>query len=302
MKKFVCKAAILWLLIFVTLIIIMMFPAPYNDYIQAIHDKHQRLINTTAPRIVLAGGSNLAFGIDSAALEKVLHIPVVNISIHAGIGLGRILDDIAPFLLPGDMLIIAPEYSHFTSEWNGNAAAYELIADTQNHLLLAHISRYGLPAELSTYTKSKLLRLIPQQPAYSRDGFNEYGDYIKHLETENQPITPKEPLGTINTTYLSQFFRLVDSFTRRGISVIITYPSYEETSFRNSTALIHELDAAFRTKQNITVISSPENYCFPVDFFYDTVYHLNAKGRETRTAQLIQDLASQFMQSITSEQ
>jgi hypothetical protein len=35
----------------------------------------------------------------------------------------------------------------------------------------------------------------------------------------------------------------------------------EETSFKKSANIIHELDAAFGAKQNISVISSPDDYC-----------------------------------------
>ncbi|GHU71251.1 hypothetical protein FACS189450_06980 [Spirochaetia bacterium] len=266
---------------------------------QAMIDKHQRLANTVSPRIVLIGGSNLAFGIDSKAIQDILNIPVVNTGIHAGIGLGRMLDDAAPFLHTGDIVVIAPEYSHFTSDWNGRYAAYELIFDIHRYPLLMHQPLYGPPVDFPVYVKNKLLSLIPRQPnplAYTRDGFNEYGDYVKHLEQENQPVTLAEPIGEINTQYLSSFFKLVDHLTGQGIRVIITYPSYEEISFQNSTETIHKIDTALRGKENITVISSPDNYCFPTRYFYDSAYHLNAKGREVRTEQLIQDLKRQLGQ------
>jgi hypothetical protein len=298
MKWFLCKCTVLFLLILATLIIIILLPAPVNGYMQAIHDKHQRLINTESPRIVLAGGSNLAFGIDSEAIQEALRIPVVNTGLHAGIGLGHILDDIAPFLHSGDILIIAPEYSHFTSDWNGSSVAYDVIFATHRYSLITHPPFYRSPSGFNIYAKDKLLALLPHQPdprAYTRDGFNEYGDYIKHLEAENQPFEPSPPLENINKKYLSAFFRFIDTFTAQGIQVIISWPSYNEPSFQNSSDRIHEIDTALRTKQNITVISSPDDYCFPTDYFYDTVYHLNAKGREIRTARLIRDLKEHFL-------
>ncbi|GHT79502.1 hypothetical protein FACS1894130_08390 [Spirochaetia bacterium] len=271
---------------------------------QAINDKHQRLIHIESPCIVLAGGSNLAFGIDSKAIQETLDIPVVNMGLHAGIGLGRILDDIAPFLHPGDILVIAPEYPFFTSKrlLNGESVAYDLVSAVHRYSLIMHVPIYGPPSEFSTYVKNKGLALIPRPlnpRAYTRDGFNEYGDYVKHLGIENQPFSPDQSIEGINQKYISAFFRLTDTFTTRGIQVIITYPGYEKNSFQNSSTLISELDAAFRAKQNITVISSPEDYCFPADYFYDTAYHLNAKGREIRTARLIRDLKHHFRDSVT---
>jgi hypothetical protein len=242
---------------------------------------------------VLAGGSNIAFGIDSETIQNTLHIPVVNMGIHASIGLGRILDDIAPLLSQGDMLVIIPEYIHFENVWNGYSAAYELIFDTHRYSLIAHMPFYGIPAVFFAYVQIKLLKMIPRPPnplAASRDGFNEYGDYVKHLEIENQPLPPFTPLEEINPQNTARFFRFTALFAERGIKVLISYPSYEETAFHNSAQFIAELDAAFRMEETIEVISIPTDYCFPTDYFYDTEYHLNAKGREIRTARLIRDL------------
>ncbi|MDR2521868.1 MAG: hypothetical protein LBC72_04865 [Spirochaetaceae bacterium] len=295
MKRFFLKAALLCVLIIPTIAaIIFLLPLPERSYNLAILDKHRILENTASPKIVLAGGSNLAFSIDSAAIQNVFAIPVVNLGVHAGFGLGRILDDASPFLREGDVLIIAPEYSHFTGQWNGSISAYELIFDAQQHRLLRS-PYYGQPTGFMGYVRLHLSALIARYPppdplAYSRYGFNEYGDYIQHLTMENQSFIPSENIGAVNPAYLAWFFRFVDDFTARGITVALSYPSYEEHSFRNSAAEIAELDAAFRAKENLLVISRPESYCFPADLFYDTVYHLNAEGRTRRTNQLIADL------------
>jgi hypothetical protein len=294
MKKFLYKCAILCLLIIVSLIVIILLPVPHNDYFQAINDKHKRLRDIPPPRIVLAGGSNLAFGIDSETIQNTLHIPVVNMGLSANIGLGRILDDITPLLKPGDILVIAPEYILFESLYNGDAAAFALIFDIRRYPLIAHITVYGIPADFLAYVQTKLLKMIPRPPnplAYSRDGFNEYGDYVKHLETENQSFDLQPSLmEKINHRYLERFFRLTTLFAERGITVLVSYPSYEETAFHESAQFIAELDKALRAEKTLQVISTPEDYCFPTDYFYDTKYHLNAKGREIRTARLIQDL------------
>jgi hypothetical protein len=295
MKRFFLKTALLCILVVITIAIIaFLLPLPKHSYNLAILDKHRILEKTASPKIVLAGGSNLAFGIDSAAIQNTFHIPVVNISIHAGFGLGRILDDISPFLNNGDILIIVPEYSHFVDAWNGGGAAYELIFDAQQYRLLRS-PYYGLPRNFTAYLANHLKTIIarfapPNLQTYSRYGFNEYGDYIKHLTMKNKSFTSTKNIGTINQAYLAYFFRFVDDFTVRGITVVLSYPSYEEQSFRNSAAAIAELDAAFRSKENLLVISKPERYCFPAAFFFDTAHHLNAEGRIQRTKQLLEDL------------
>jgi hypothetical protein len=295
MKRFFVKITVLCIpLIALLSFIALLFPLPENAYNLAIIDKHQILKNTESPRIVLAGGSNVAFGIDSAAIQDMFHIPVVNLGVNAGFGLGRILDDISPMLHRGDILLILPEYNHFTDIWNGGESAFNLIFDARQYRLLFS-SMYRLPGNyneyLLTHLKTVIARYTPPNPkTYSRYGFNEYGDYVKHLGMENQPIVSAKKLGSINASYLDHFFQFIDDFTARGITVVLSYPSYEEQSYRNSTALIQELDKTFRAKENLLVISRPESYCFPTRLFYDTTYHLNAEGRTRRTEQVLEDL------------
>ena len=284
------------LVITTILIIVLLLPTLEDSYYRAILDKHRILENAKSPKIVLAGGSNITFSIDSAAIQKTFDIPVVNIGIFASIGLGRILDDVSSFLNSGDILVIAPEYEHFINMWNGNADAFSLIFNTRQYRLLWSPYYYGVPVNFNAYLlyrlKVAVARYLPQIPSrpLSRYGFNEYGDYIQHLTMENQPITPAGNIGAVNPVYLTYFSRLIDNLTSRGITVVLSYPCYEEESFRNSAGTIAALDAAFRSKESLRVISKPEDYCFPAGLFYDTQYHLNAEGRTLRTKQLIADL------------
>jgi hypothetical protein len=294
MKNFFLKVLILLLpVIVLMMIIIILFPLPPDSYNLAIIDKHRRLENTVTPRIVLAGGSNLAFGIDSRLIQNALDIPAVNMGVHAGFGLGRMLDDLAPRLNPGDILVVASEYAHFESLWNGGDSAYNLIFDAHQYRLLANKTLYRYPSGILSHVANKVSAMIPRSPnplVYTRDGFNEYGDYVKHLTMEDRQFESSKPLKNLEARYLARFSALVDAFTTRGIRVLVSYPGFEEAVFLASQPFIRELDAAFRDRA-VTVISNPRDYAFPRNCFYDTSYHLNAKGRELRTLRLIQDLA-----------
>jgi hypothetical protein len=295
MKKLLIKIFIMFILLTTGIMIMALISLPENSYDLAIIDKHRILAETKNRKLVLAGGSNLAFGIDSAEIQNEFNLPVVNMGLHAGIGLGRILDDISPFLNSGDILLIVPEYSHFTGSWNGSEAAYELIFDVRQYRLLWS-SYYGLPSGFSNYLSTHLLGIVQKTNnvsnplAYSRDGFNEHGDYVKHLGIEKQSFVSSGGSGKLNQASLNNFFRLIDYLTKRGIIVMLSYPCYEEQSFRNSATFIQELDKVLRAKGNLLVISNPESYCFPSDYFFDTASHLNREGRFARTSQLIQDL------------
>jgi len=291
MKKFFIRVFFLFVLPLVGMGAIILLPQPEQTGALRIIFKHTILADTKSPKIVLVGGSNLIYGMDSAAIHERFHIPVVNMSTQRGFGLGRMLDDISPFLYTGDVLLIVPEYEHFVSTWNGTSVAYDLIFGARQYRLLWS-PYYELPGNFSSYLSTRLRGILLRHQnslAAGIDYYNEYGDLVKYLGPA-MPISPSGNLGVINQTYLNNFFRFVDDFTKRGITVLLSYPSFEEQWFRNNAELIQELDALLRAKENLSVISSPESFCFPADFYHDSQYHLKLEKGAVRTAQLIQDL------------
>ena len=105
---------VLGFVVFVTLVIVVLTSMyDSSQYMAAISDKHHRLSTVESPRIILVGGSNLAFSVDSEKIEKHFERPVVNMGLHAGLGLKFMLNEIQPALNGGDIVIIFPEYEHF---------------------------------------------------------------------------------------------------------------------------------------------------------------------------------------------
>src|ERR1700712_3240683 len=76
----------------------------YNNYLAAIIDKHRRLDSITGPRIIFAGGSSVAFGIDSKKMQEELHMPVINTALLAGLGLTFITNELIAKMRQGDII------------------------------------------------------------------------------------------------------------------------------------------------------------------------------------------------------
>jgi hypothetical protein len=55
--------------------------ASRSKFFSGLTIKHHRLSNTSSPRVIFVGGSNLAFGLDNDLIEKELCIPVVNMGL-----------------------------------------------------------------------------------------------------------------------------------------------------------------------------------------------------------------------------
>jgi hypothetical protein len=106
-------------LIFATLLVGVMCLPPRparTSYLASAIDKVKMLKTVPGPRLILIGGSNLAFGIDSAYLQNRLQMPVINMGVHIAFGLRYMLNQARPYLRSGDIVVIVPEYEHFKDQ------------------------------------------------------------------------------------------------------------------------------------------------------------------------------------------
>src|SRR5437868_6343903 len=85
-----------------------------GTYLAVTRDKHERLAQISGPRMIMVGGSSVAFGTDSAELARRLpEYQPVNMGLHFGIGLDAMLAEIKPIVRAGDLLVLSPEYHAF---------------------------------------------------------------------------------------------------------------------------------------------------------------------------------------------
>ena len=102
-------------LIMLALILIFCFkivmPQYLLNYQAALIDKNERLCSIDEAKIVLVGNSNWAFGVDSEMLQEAMHMPVVNMGMHGGIGNPFNEQAAVQNIHEGDIVIIS--YSNF---------------------------------------------------------------------------------------------------------------------------------------------------------------------------------------------
>jgi hypothetical protein len=74
------------------------------------------------------GGSNLAFGPDSRFIECRLRRSVVNMGLHADVGLKFMLNEVKPYIKHGDIIILSPEYEQFFDDYcNGKSYLWNIL-------------------------------------------------------------------------------------------------------------------------------------------------------------------------------
>jgi len=296
MKKFLLK-----LLLFITingliLLLILLCYRPNvhlkTDYLAAIIDKHASAESITKPKILLIGGSNLAFGIDSKLLQDSIGLPVVNMGLHAGLGLPFLLAEAGTLIQPNDVVLLSLEYSFYNKD---NQPNYDLIEQTE--LLYPNSKSFsGFSIRKSIYQnyihfkKAFHNDTIAYNPIYNRNAFNKYGDVISHLEiTKNTVHEFDFKLEKIQEiACLTEFKDLIAMANAKHATVYLLFPDLPRKEYeKEKETILHVEQLLKRHLSELKIIGNTESFVLNDTLFFDTVYHLNKKGRAIRTLQLI---------------
>jgi hypothetical protein len=276
-----------------------------SSILAAVPDKHTKLKKIVTDKIIVLGGSNVSFGMDSKKLEEKFHKPIVNMGIHAGVGLEYIINDIKPYVKKGDILILMPEYEHFyTDNFYGEIELVSVIFDIEpsskklvNAKQWLHLLKY-----LPTYSAKKIKNYLPTLlhkknqavDIYHRNSFNEYGDAYLHWSLPNQNYLPapknngKEKVNPEVIHFLRDFNLYVK---QQGAQLYFFPPVIDQTSFEHQKIIITKIAEDLKNN-DIAFISEPKKYCYDNKLFFNSYYHLNKTGVDKRTQQLITDLDS----------
>ena len=104
--------------------------------------KDSLLRNTKNDRIIFIGGSNLSFGLNSQMIKDSLKFNPINTAINANIGLEYMLVNTLQYIKENDVIIIAPEYAHFSKN-TIHGAGKEMITT------VAEVDKFKLFSKLS---------------------------------------------------------------------------------------------------------------------------------------------------------
>lgn len=269
-------------------------------FVAAIADKHQYAQTIHEPKIVLVGGSNLAFGIASDSIEKALRRPVVNFGLYAGFGLTFVLKEALSEVKKGDVVILCPEYYLRKSgdNFSKQMAVFAYPAADDFIEYKNFIDRLTIKAEFySRYARN--LIFLPNRikspsindtiSGYFRKGFNINGDAIAHLN--NPPVSPLGDLFDIKDTDYSLEIQEINQFiaeiTRKQAKVFWYYPSFSQLGYDKNAKKLLVYEKLIQVKINCPKINRIKDEIYPLDCFYDTHFHLNAECRLARTEKLI---------------
>lgn len=302
-KTFFQKAFILIFGLFAFLVAAVFLPVQQSreNMLYTQIDKNYLLKNTSKPRIIFIGGSNLGFGLDSKRIEDSLQLNPINTGIHINIGLKYMLSNTLQYVKEGDIIVLSPEYQHFYGNLaNGEGELFSLVTDIvpKSRTLLDYKQYFKLLQLLPEFAQSKLqpLFLFYKYPkdtivtVYDRKAFNTFGDAFVHWRLP--PENPK-PYPTITENFNNDALQALINFRKavyqKKAKLYVTFPGYQYSSYKVSVAAIKQVEQKLK-ENGFILISTPEEYIMPDNLMFDTPYHLTKKGVDYRTGLLIQDL------------
>ena len=300
MKTFVLKAVVLIVLVAMVIGgVALSMRASMHDpvYEAALIDKQALLRQSSAPRLIFIGGSNLAFGLDSEKISQFLGRTTVNMGVHAGLGLRYFLSEVEPFVRAGDVVILTPEYEQFFGkQLDGDGElAYCFVRFPEARAYVTTAAQRGVILRNFPYAFRKHLRqsLFWANETYLRRAFNKNGDVVAHLGLPRPPgkvidIVPF--IGDINPDAI-EAVRAADLAMRaKGARLVFMYPAILDAVYIKNEAKISELTQGLTQGPFIPIIGDAQSMAMPDAFFYDTFYHLNAEGRRLRTQKVVDGL------------
>jgi len=280
---------------------------PDMSSVQNMHysmlDKEKALRETKGPRLILVGGSNITYGIDSARIQDDLRINTLNTGIHAGYGLKFMLDYVRPYIKPGDVVVLAPEYEYFFNDFylgGGQTLLYAIGAVPDNFRYLTLSQILSLAEFVPGYAVGKLKtlffpgqttgELFSDRALYERRAFNKYGDLTVHWDKPRLGFSSESLKGEkVDAAALRTLKDFQSYIERNGAGLYIAYPCLNMGSFALSESRIRLVERELM-KYGFKTLSGPERYVFTDDLFFNFRYHLNKKGVDIRTGYLIEDL------------
>ena len=280
-------------------------PVQFGDtFMGELKSKYERLKETSGKRIVLVGGSGVAFDCDSALMDDFFpSYEIVNFGMYAGLGTKAVMDLSENYIHEGDIVILSPEQSeqtlsdYFNGEymWQAADGAFGMLRNIKSEnfeTMLGNFPRFALE-KLNYVMKGQK----PQTDSiYQKKSFNTYGDI--ELDTCRENILPNgydvnQKVRFTEDVVQPEFMDYMNDWAKRlekkGAVVWYRYCPVNKLSVEDMDDLA-AYDVFLRQKLDFPVIGNPENSLMEAEWFFDTNFHLNRPGKEVNTVQLIRDM------------
>ncbi len=280
-----------------------------NNYLSAIIDKHMRLETVESPKIVIIGDSSLVFGLDAKKVEMVLKKPVVNMGLHAALGLEYIFKEVMANIKTGDVVVFVYHYYPSSADINDGVLChvfdfYPLVKEQIDMNGIAAI-KYNYVCKIKKIRRFLLNYFMGQSQTeitsstfdYKRWAFTDYGDVRSELYSSSslnfktsQIISFDEnQIDTMKN--LEHFGNIINS---RGAKLLVIYPPFPENTFQLNREKIENYGNLINSIPSVIVGNSPYDSVMSNEYFFNSDYHLTSVGKGIYTDRFIKILKNNY--------
>ncbi|WP_312721901.1 hypothetical protein [Stutzerimonas kunmingensis] len=288
-------------------------PSPESQWVeQAYAHKLGAAQQVRGRRMLIVGGSGAMFGLDSVVLAKGLGLPVINLSVNAGIQSAYIRLYARQALRPGDWVLFPLEYPLFHDRF---AVSYPFLDYWLSHPSFSSLGTN--PVQLARiYWQASLYRIwlglkgLPDGFApnglYGPQNLDINGDQVRTEASRQEPwmreavqASPVHQYGReaspLNATW-SEWQALAEEVERQGGCAVFIPPALlnREAYHRGKEhAYYAELPDRARA-EGLNYHGEPFSFMYPEENFFDTNYHLNAEARKRHTEAVLKVIRPAF--------
>ena len=286
-------------------------PAQFGEtYYGALPKMYRRLQKTEGKRIIVIGGSAVAFALQGDLIESELDAyTVCPFGLYGSIGTKAMMDLSRVNIRKGDIVLLAPEQGpqslslYFSGEnlWKGIDGNFDMLTQLDSNDVGSMIEAYPgyLSQKYEYFSTGK--KPVPQG-VYAASSFNEnltmtydrpynqmlggYNDV--ELITYDTEIFTKE-----FADYANEYNKFVES---KGATLLYAFTPVNVLGIKDGTSEA-QIDGYYNhvdTLLDFEILGNPNNYIFESGWFYDSNVHMNSAGAIVYTRQLLIDLKMYF--------
>lgn len=206
------------------------------------------------------------------------------------------IDNTAPYIRKGDIVVLAPEYLFFYGRMMyGEEELLRTVLEVslekkpqlsfdQFQNMASYLLKYGLskckPSEYFNFQKDLY---------YGVNSFNKYGDANAHWGEKGKDFPPYIIHGDYNSDLIDLMNNFRNQTEKKGARLFISFPGYQKASYEINKRQVKRVHSELR-KSKFTLLGTPEKYLMEGEMLFDSPYHLTKDGADRRTRRLIKDI------------
>lgn len=282
-------------------------PAQYGDtYYAELPDMYARLRDTEGKRIVVIGGSAVAFGLRGDLIESEFEdYTVCPFGLYGSIGTKFMMDLSEDLIKDGDIVLIAPEQSRQSMSLYFGAEYVWRAADC-DFSVLGGVSGEDVGKMTGTFAAyvADKLGYYSSGSAPSPDGVYAHSSFNDDCMLVYDRPHNVMPDGVDLSTAISygddvmsgDFASYVNEYTakaeKRGATVLFAFTPVNEAGVSDDEGE-NDPDAFYDgigSALECDILGDPKDYIFEKEWFYDNNVHCNSAGAVLYTDRLVRDI------------